>query len=370
MGVGRPSSYERNTSSSLDCRQGSRAPAATPRRRGGGRRASNGQRPPEPPPQRRRAVGQHRLQIGRRAAVTCSKIAVRILALEGAPARRAPRTAPPTGPRRRTAGVGRSPLNGLGRHVVRRADEPAADAGRFGLRNVAARLGRRQVGRRACVAQQPRQTEVEQLRRTPRCVKPMLLGLMSQCRMPPACRCSSASASVMPSCSASPSGSAPGAQAIGQRAAGQELLDQKRRALPRLDAVDGRQVRMRDRGHRPRLVAQPRGVLGADPRQRLDRHVAAEIQVGGAIDHAHAAGADPPLEAEDAAQHVRRRRLGHRAAAGAARRVGRDSAASTQAFLRRPARTATAASIAAAGCRAPGLPRPRPRCSRWRSTLE
>ena len=107
-------------------------------------------------------------------------------------------------------------------------------------------------------------------------------------------------------------------EALGEGAPLQQLHDQQRRPLPGLHAEDRGEVGVGDRRGGPRLAAQPQDVLAGDLAQGLDRRVAAEREVEPAVDHAHAAGADPPLEAELPRQDVGHDRRLELLAAGAA----------------------------------------------------
>ena len=92
------------------------------------------------------------------------------------------------------------------------------------------------------------------------------------------------------------------------------------------DAVDGHDVRVLDRPGGARLGQEPlAGLLVLDElgRDDLDGDVAVEVELAGAVHHAHAAPADDGLEAaapEDRprGEHVRRRRLRGGADRGAA----------------------------------------------------
>ena len=64
-----------------------------------------------------------------------------------------------------------------------------------------------------------------------------------------------------------------------------------------LEPVDRGDVRVVEGGEEVRLAleaAEALGVLRDLGRQHLDRDVAAEVRVGGAVDLAHAAGAERP----------------------------------------------------------------------------
>ena len=173
--------------------------------------------------------------------------------------------------------------------------------------------------------------------------------------------------------------------ALGERAPLEQLHHQHRRPLPGLHAVDRGEVGVGDRRRRARLAPQPHGVLGRDPAQGLDRHRPAQREVDAAIDDAHAAGADPPLEAELAGQHVGEvRRLQPPAARGCRRRCRRGTGGRSWGTPWR-ARRWRRRSLAGAGGRLPlppppassvarsrasgsaPAPAPRRRCWRWRA---
>ena len=88
-------------------------------------------------------------------------------------------------------------------------------------------------------------------------VNPMLLGLTSPCRNPFSCRAARAPASRAATDTACGGRERPVPQPILQRAAGQELDDQKRAAPPELDTVDLGHPRMRHRRHGPGFRFQP-----------------------------------------------------------------------------------------------------------------
>ena len=114
---------------------------------------------------------------------------------------------------------------------------------------------------------------------------------------------------------------------------------------------------MGDRRRRARLPPQPHGILGRDLAQGLDRHAAAEGEVGAAVDHPHAADADPPLEAELSRQDVGHERRFEPPAAGAAEHgVGGVERAALGALLGQLGRGGAAAAPAASGRPAPGAP--------------
>jgi hypothetical protein len=109
-------------------------------------------------------------------------------------------------------------------------------------------------------------------------------------------------------------------QALPQRRAGDQLHDQ----IVVADVVQRADVRMIQRGDRPRLVHEP--LAGGDvvddaARQHLDRHGAIEPGIAGFVHLAHPAGADPGLDdigAQHGAARERRRRPAHRRVAKAA----------------------------------------------------
>jgi hypothetical protein len=74
---------------------------------------------------------------------------------------------------------------------------------------------------------------------------------------------------------------------------------QRERAVAFLDAVDLRDVGMVERRQRLRLALEARPPLGIrrqQIRQDFDRDVAIELDVAGAVDLAHSAGADLGLD--------------------------------------------------------------------------
>ena len=80
--------------------------------------------------------------------------------------------------------------------------------------------------------------------------------------------------------------------AIGERVTGHQLHHQRGGALALLEAVDRRDVRMVERGEDLRLAREARhvvGVVGERRGQHLERDVAMELRVVGAVDLAHAA---------------------------------------------------------------------------------
>ncbi len=83
-------------------------------------------------------------------------------------------------------------------------------------------------------------------------------------------------------------------QPLGEVLARDELEDQERLAVGLLEAVDGRDLRMVEGGEELRLApeaSQPLGVLPDLGGQDLDRHLAAQLRVGGPVHLAHTPGA-------------------------------------------------------------------------------
>ena len=83
-------------------------------------------------------------------------------------------------------------------------------------------------------------------------------------------------------------------QPLGEVLAFDELQRQEGRALGLLESVDRGDVRVVEGGEKlglPLEPGQPLGILGDLARQDLDGHVAVEVRVGGAVDLAHAPGA-------------------------------------------------------------------------------
>ena len=86
-------------------------------------------------------------------------------------------------------------------------------------------------------------------------------------------------------------GQRPERQPIGQRRPLDQLHDERTRVAVGFDPVDVRDMRMVERGERPGLAfesRQPGGVRRKDIVQCLDRNVAIEPGIAGAIDLAHA----------------------------------------------------------------------------------
>ncbi len=84
-------------------------------------------------------------------------------------------------------------------------------------------------------------------------------------------------------------------QRVGQRFAVDQLHHQVVAALLLADVEQRADVGMAQRGDRLRLApeaGEQRGVGGEVGRQHLDRHLAVEARVPGAVDLAHSAGAD------------------------------------------------------------------------------
>jgi hypothetical protein len=87
----------------------------------------------------------------------------------------------------------------------------------------------------------------------------------------------------------------PALNAIRERLALDQLHDEVEIVPLAPDVVDDADVRMVERGNEPRLALEARADLGRAcqiARQDLDRDLAAEAAVAGAIDLAHASGAD------------------------------------------------------------------------------
>ena len=97
-----------------------------------------------------------------------------------------------------------------------------------------------------------------------------------------------------------------------QRAAVEQFHDDELLALVLADVVDRADVRVVERRGDARLAAEPferLGVGGEIGGQELQRDLAAETNVLGAVDHAHAAGAEPLEDlvmADDGTNHGRR----------------------------------------------------------------
>ncbi len=86
----------------------------------------------------------------------------------------------------------------------------------------------------------------------------------------------------------------PSAQSFRQRLSLEELHDEEVHAVVRSDVVQRADVRMIERGGRPRLVLEAPatlGVRGEPGRQDLDRDGAAKTRVARLVDFAHAAAA-------------------------------------------------------------------------------
>jgi hypothetical protein len=76
-----------------------------------------------------------------------------------------------------------------------------------------------------------------------------------------------------------------------------ELQDQRGRAVVFLEPIDGRHVRVVECGEEPALALEARTEVRSlcQPRgQRLERHLAREPRVAGAVHLAHTAGAEQP----------------------------------------------------------------------------
>ncbi len=132
----------------------------------------------------------------------------------------------------------------------------------------------------------------------------MLAGFRSRWTMPSSCAASRASAIWRAIGSASASGSGPRAMCVREVLALDELHHERADAVRLLDAVDGGDVRMIERGERLGLAREPGealGVGGDGGGQDLDGDVAIELGVAGAIDLAHSAFAklrDDAIRAE------------------------------------------------------------------------
>jgi hypothetical protein len=75
----------------------------------------------------------------------------------------------------------------------------------------------------------------------------------------------------------------------------EELHDEELPALVLADVVDGADVRVIERGRRPRLAQQSIGrgaILGQRKRQELERHGSSEPKVLGPVDDPHTTPAD------------------------------------------------------------------------------
>jgi hypothetical protein len=82
---------------------------------------------------------------------------------------------------------------------------------------------------------------------------------------------------------------------LAQRFALEQLERQVGLALVRTEVEDTEDVRMAEGGERPGFEfepSEPVGVVGKCARQNLERDVAAELGIAGAIDLAHGTGAD------------------------------------------------------------------------------
>ena len=84
-------------------------------------------------------------------------------------------------------------------------------------------------------------------------------------------------------------------QTPAQLLAFEQLRDDKRRAVVRADVINGQNVRMIERGCRPRLLLEtlhPLRIGREIGRENLERDPAVQPPVFGEVDLAHAAGAD------------------------------------------------------------------------------
>ncbi len=189
-------------------------------------------------------------------------------------------------------GVERLAARLLGRHVGDRSDRGAR------AREVLLGHGRRQggVSRSApasgsvCLAR-PKSSSLA----WPRFVTKMFAGLMSRCTMPRACAVSRASAICAPRSSSVSSLSGPGPEPVPQGLALEQLHRDEGLALVLVDVVDRADVGVLERGGGPRLALQPLERLRVPAellRQELQRHAAAELQILGFVDDAHAAAAE------------------------------------------------------------------------------
>ena len=113
----------------------------------------------------------------------------------------------------------------------------------------------------------------------------------------------------------------PAPQPILERAAGQELHDEKRAAPPRLDAVDLRDRRMRDRRHGPRFRLRSHQAEDGHARQGLDGDVPLEPDVARQVGGTHSAASQAPRQSILAGQELRSFRLDIRRPAVAFRRL-------------------------------------------------
>ena len=123
----------------------------------------------------------------------------------------------------------------------------------------------------------------------------MLAGLRSRCTIPCSCAASSASAICRASASASVERHRPVGDALREVLALDQLHHDRADAVAVLQAVDRRDVGMVQRRQHLGFALEARqalGIGGERRRQDLDRHLALEPRVGGAIDLAHTAGAE------------------------------------------------------------------------------
>ncbi len=130
----------------------------------------------------------------------------------------------------------------------------------------------------------------------PRLVMKMLPGLMSRWRMPSVCAASSASATVMAMSMTRSTGQRPGAEDLVERRPVDQLHDDEAAAFVLADVVEGADVGVVEGRGGAGFALEPLGGerigrhrLG----QELQRDVAAEAEILGAVDHAHAAGTQP-----------------------------------------------------------------------------
>ena len=123
----------------------------------------------------------------------------------------------------------------------------------------------------------------------------MFAGLRSRWMIPCSCAASSASAICLAIGSASSTGIAPRAMRCDEVVALDEFHHQRTHTVRFFEAVDVRDVRMIERGERLRLACEPGesvGIARERIRQDLQRDIAIELRVAGAIHLAHAAFAN------------------------------------------------------------------------------
>ena len=128
----------------------------------------------------------------------------------------------------------------------------------------------------------------------PRFVTKMFAGLMSRWTMPRACAVSRASAIWAPRSSSVSSFERPGPEPVPQSLAVEQLHRDEGLALVLVDVVDRADVGVLERGGRACLTLQPLERLSVARQlfgQELERHAAAQFQILGLVDDAHAAAA-------------------------------------------------------------------------------